>query len=201
MNRIFKRCAAGALIFAISASAQADPLLLLLLRMMRDQAISNSVEAGLAPLQKPGAPGAPTFGYAMPTAPLEGAQLRKLIDDSFLYLDRSQREDLYSALQKILDDPENARVKPMLIAEFRLKAQSVREGYIGLQKLSTAEKRALVMQAREGFIQLPEAERQELIGALKSRTLPVPRDLNDTIVAEFSSVPMLPQTQTVSKIE
>ena len=175
-----------------SAAWSIDPILLLLLRMARDQIIASSLEAGVEALREEPRPAAPTFGYALPSQPpergLEEQHLKTLIDDSFLHLTSEQRAAVYASMQKILRDPQNAAVKAQILGEFALKARAVREGYRQLDNLSRAEKRALAAQAREAFKSLPAAERRDFLAVLQTGMLPVPRDLSEIMAAEFSSL-------------
>ena len=175
-----------------SAAWSIDPILLLLLRMARDQIIASSLEAGVEALREEPRPPAPTFGYALPSRPpergLEEQHLKTLIDDSFLHLTSEQRAAVHASMQNILRDPQNAAIKAQILAEFALKARAVREGYRQLDNLSHAEKRALAAQAREAFRALPAAERRDFLTVLQTGMLPVPRDLSEIMVAEFTSV-------------
>ena len=175
-----------------SAAWSIDPILLLLLRMARDQIFTSSLQAGVESVLEQPQPSAPTFGYALPSQPPErGAEeqhLKTLIDDSFLHLTSAQRAAVHASMQNILRDPQNAAIKSQILAEFSLKARSVREGYRQLDNLSRAEKRALAAQAKEEFRRLPPGERQELLAVLQTGMLPVPRDLSEIMAAEFSSV-------------
>ena len=169
-----------------------DPIVLLLLRMARDQLITSSLQAGVESLRAEPPPPPPTFGYALPSQPpergLEGQHLRTLIDDSFLHLTSAQRAAVHASMQNILSDPQNAPIKAQILAEFELKARSVRDGYRQLDNLSHAQKRALAAQAKAAFMRLPAAERQDLLAVLQTGMLPVPRDLNEIMVAEFSNL-------------
>lgn len=187
------------ILLCYASLACADPVLLLLLRFARDRAISTSLEAGYNSLQQPYATiPSPVYGFALPTPPValgqEEQQLRTLLDENFLHLTRSQRDEVFVAMQKILRDPQNAREKPRLVAEFAITAREVRESYRSLEALSYAEKKSLAVQAKEEYRQLGEDERRRLIGVLQSGSLPVPRDLRDIMLAEFSSVGPAPQT-------
>lgn len=180
-------------LLAVSSAAwPVDPILVMLLRMVRDQAISASVQAGVEALRENPPQRAPIFGYALPSAPLEAGteeqHLRTLIDESFPYLTSGQRAAVYAGMEKILNDPQNAARKAQIVAEFSLQARMVRDGYRKLDSLSYFEKRTLVAQAREEFRRLPAAERQQMLEVLQTRMLPLPRDLNDIMLAEFSSV-------------
>jgi len=169
-----------------------DPILLLLLRMVRDQMITSALQAGVESTLEVPQPAAPTFGYALPISPPEkGAEdeyLRSLIDESFLHLSSVQRAKVLASVQSILRDPRNAAVAAQIVAEFSLTARRVREGYRQLDSLSNAEKRRLAAQAREEFRRLPSAERQQLLEAMQSGMLPVPRDLSAIMAAEFASL-------------
>ena len=181
------------ILLGLAVPASADPVLLLLLRFARDRAISTSLEAGYNSMQQPYATiPSPVYGFALPTPPVafgqEEQQLRTLLDENFLHLSPAQRDEVFVAMQKILRDPQNAREKPRLVAEFALTARAVRESYRSLDALSYAEKKSLALQAKEEYRQLNEDERRRLTGVLQAGTLPVPRDLRDIMLAEFSSV-------------
>lgn len=180
-------------LLSVSSAAWAiDPILLLLLRMVRDQVITSSLQSGVEALREEPRPPAPVFGYALPSAPpeqgSEGQHLKALIDDSFLHLTANQRAAVNAGMQKILDDPSNAPIKAQILGEFSLKARALGAGYRQLDSLSRSEKRTLAAQAKEEFLRLPPAERQQLLEVLQTGMLPMPRDLNDIMVAEFSSV-------------
>ena len=136
---------------------------------------------------------APVFGYALPTPPVSGGteeqRLRVLIDESFLHLTPAQRDAVFAGMQKILSDTQHAQMKPQIIAEFALKARAVRDSYLSLDKLTYAEKRTLAVQAKEEYRRLAAAERQHLLEMLQAGMLPMPRDLNAIMLAEFSSIP------------
>ena len=186
------RCLVGVLILFSTSAAFADPVLLLLLRVARDRAVSASIEAGVNNLQQSSTIPSPVYGFALPTPPIargnEEQQVRALLDENFLHLSASQRDEVFAGLQQILKDPQYARDRSRLIAEFALKARAVRESYRGLDTLTYAEKRSLAVQAKEEYRRLPAGERQQLFEVLQSGMLPVPRDLRDIMLAEFSSI-------------
>ncbi len=165
---------------------------MLLLRMMRDHAVSASLEAGVNSLRQGSPSQTPTFGDALLSMPEpQGSAedgLRALIDESFLYLSAEQRAAVFAAMQNVLNDPQYAQLSPQILAEFTLKARALRESYRQLDRLSYSQKKALVMQAREEFQRLTAEQRQHLLEVLQSGMLPVPRDLNEIMLAEFSSV-------------
>jgi hypothetical protein len=187
------RCLICVLLLFSASAAYADPILLLLLRMVRDQAISTSVERGVGALQRGATIPSPVYGFALPTPPIphdsEERHLRALLDDSFLHLSAAQRDAVFAGMRQVLNDPRNAQMRPQVVAEFALKARAVRESYLNLAQLSHAEKRTLATRAKAEFQRLPAGERQHLLEVLQSGMLPVPRDFNDIMLAEFSSVP------------
>jgi hypothetical protein len=173
--------------------AAADPILLLLLRFARDRAVSASLEAGMTSLQQQYSTiPSPRYGFALATPPVaagqEEQQMRTLLDENFLHLSQGQRNEVFSEMQKILRDPKNARDIGQLVAEFSIAARGVRESYRGLEQLSESQKKSLVSQAKEEYRQLPDAERRQLLEVLQSGSLPVPRDLRDSMLAEFGNI-------------
>lgn len=187
----FRACIVGLLLAAASAQAlAADPLVLFLLRMLRDQIAMAAAEAALDAMTRP----APrTYGYlAPPAAPVavpepEDQQLRTLIDESFGYLTDGQREQVYAGLMKILSDPENRALRPQIVESFTKTAQAVRAAQQALRNLGPDEKRTLVRQAREEFLRLPPQERRQMMDLLATGHVPLPRDLTDMMLAEFSA--------------
>lgn len=190
---MFRRCLILMLLLVCSTAAVAlEPVLILVLRMLRDQAISTSIERGVGVMrQQPSEPQRP-FGYALASPPIESGteeqRLRVLIDESFLHLSASQRDSVFAGMQKILRDPQYSASKSQIVAEFSMKARAVRDGYRGLENLSQADKRALATQARQEFSRLPVAERRQMMEVLQSGVLPLPRDLGALMLAELNAV-------------
>lgn len=187
------RCIAGLLIMLWTSTALADPILLLLLRFARDKAVSASLEAGVNNMrQQNSTTPSPLYGFALPTPALprgnEDQQLRGLIDENFLHLTSGQRDAVYVDMRRILNEPQNARDKSQLLAEFGLKAREVKDSYRSLDMLAQDDKRSLVMRAKEEYRRMPDSERQELLDVLQSGALPIPRDLRDSMLAEFSRI-------------
>jgi hypothetical protein len=183
-------CVFCAALAVATPSFAIEPLTLLLLRMIRDQAISAGIEAGARTLaEKPQAPPMRTW-QALPAlaSGTEEEHLRALIDESFAYLAPHQRAAVHQSVMQVVSDPRHAAMKPQIIAEFRIKASTVRETYRMLDRLSAAEKQALATQARDHYRKLDQAQQSELLAAVRSGMLPIPRDLHEIIVAEFSSV-------------
>ncbi len=188
------RCLIGLLLLSSASAACADPVLLLLLRMMRDQAISASLEAGVGAMRQEAQP-QPIHVYALPTPAVQegGAEqrVRVLIDENFLHLARAQRDTVFDGMQKVLNDPQHAPIRARIVAEFSVKARAVGEGYRMLERLPAEEKRALARQAKAGFRLLPDDQRRQLLDMLQAGLLPVPRDFNDSMLAELSSEDLL----------
>jgi len=201
---MLRRCLIGVLCLVFSTGAAAlDPFLLLVLRLIRDQAIAASIERGIGAMRQESAPSAPVFGYALPTpSVLSGAEeerMRTLIDESFLHLTSTQRDAVFASMQKILSEPQHAQTKPLIVAEFTLKARTVRDSYRRLDRLSSAEKRTLAAQAKEEFRRLPPNERQGILEVLQSGMLPMPRDLSAIMLSEFNSIP--PATDSSRRLD
>jgi hypothetical protein len=171
-----------------SAAIAADPLTLFLLRMLRDQAISATIESATQqPTQPQFAPRPPTV--AMPQTSPEGAWLKGLIDDSFLHLGPAPREELHASLQKMLADPRNAAVRSEIMAEFTRQAMAMRDAHRHLSRLSENDMRRIAEDARGEFERLSPDQRKQLLQALQQGVPGMPRALHDMILAEFASVP------------
>lgn len=159
----------------------ADPLSLFLLKMLRDQAISAGIENAVTGAAVP--PPAPlTHVYG-----ITEEQLRGLIDEGFVHLTPGQRAEVYSSLTRILTDPKNAPARPLIIEELAVQASVVRGTLERLAALTAAEQRAIVADARAEYARLPEEDRGRLLRLLQARVAPIPRDLNDQILAAIQS--------------
>jgi len=128
---------------------------------------------------------------ALPLPPyvLEDRKLRTLIDEGFVHLTAAQREEVFSGVRRGLADPKNAHLQPLIIQELALKASAVRQAHEQLNNLSYSEKKAIAGQAREEYAGMSSGERLQMIQVLQSGMAPIPRDLNDMILAEFGRVP------------
>lgn len=164
----------------------ADPLTLLLIHIIREQiasAVQDAVEKAQRESERP--------VLIIPPAPydLSDEKLRALIDEGFVYLSSAQRDEVFASAKRILSDPNNAALRPMLVQELAVKASAARQAHERLANLSPTEKRALAIQARGEYEKLPPEERQQMIQVLQAGIAPLPRDLNEMILAEFGSVP------------
>ena len=158
---------------------------LLLLHLLRDQIISSTAEAAIDGMQernsRPGAPVARPPAYA-----LDDDKIRALIDEGFVYLTASQRDEVYASVKRALADPKNANLRPMIVQQLALKASAVRQAHERLAKLSYAEKKKIAEEARAEYDRLGPDERHQMVQVLRSGIAPIPRDLNEMILAEFS---------------
>ena len=164
----------------------ADPLTLLLIHIIREQiasAVQDAVEKAQRESERP--------VLIIPQGPydLSDEKLRALIDEGFVYLSPAQRDEVFASAKRILSDPNNAALRPMLVQELAVKASAARQAHERLANLSPTEKRALAIQARGEYEKLPPEERQQMIQVLQAGIAPLPRDLNEMILAEFGSVP------------
>ena len=107
--------------------------------MLRDHTITSALDAGTDSLREQPKPPLVTW-KALPALPTgtEEAELKALIDESFAYLADHQRAAVYEGVMRIVSDPQYATSKPQIIAEFRIKAATVRETYRTLDRLSRA---------------------------------------------------------------
>jgi hypothetical protein len=175
-------CCAG-----LVAPAQAvEPLTLFVLKMLRDQLATAAIESAVN-----SATSRPPAQSRLPA--LEGvhgvseAQLRGLIDTGFVHLSPAQRNEVYASLVRMLSDPRNAQARPVIIEELARQASLARGAHERLAALSATEKRAIALDARAQFERLPQDERDQLLQVLRSGVAPMPRDLNDLILAELNA--------------
>lgn len=178
------------LLFAAVPAQAAEPLTMYLLKMLRDQLATSAIESAVSNAalpQQPSAPQALTGVYGV-----SEEQLRALIDAGFVHLTASQRADIYASLTRMLADPKNALARPLIIEELAQHASAVRSAHERLAALSFSEKRAIAMDARSEYERLPSRERDQLMQLLKLRVAPIPRDLNDLILAEFAAAGAVP---------
>lgn len=179
----------GAIFASFSAATlAADPLTLFLLRMLRDQLISTSIQAGVEAAQERSK--AETAVVPTPQAPpvaTEGQWLKGLIDESFVHLTSQQREELHASLMKILNDPKYASARSLIITEFTGQAIAMRDAHRALSQLSPDQMKAIAAEARREYERLPAEQRQQLLQVLQHGVPGMPRTLNDLMLAEFSS--------------
>ena len=173
-----------------AAAVAADPLTLILLRLLRDQLISATAQAAYERAQTPSSPGPIVF----PAHPydLDDRKLRTLIDEGFVHLTAAQRDEVFAGVRHVLSDPKNANIRFYIVEELALKASAVRQAHEQLNNLPEARKRSIASEAREEYQKLPAEERQQMVAVLQSGVAPIPRDLSEMILAEFRAVPEPP---------
>jgi hypothetical protein len=168
-----------------SAAIATDPLTLILLRLLRDQIISSSIEAAIESNTESASQKLKPLLFPQAPYDLGDEKLRALIDEGFVHLTAAQREEVFVSLKRALADPKNAAARPVIIHELALKASALRQAHEHLNNLSFGDKRNIVVQAREEYVKLSEEERLQMLQVLQSGIAPIPRDLNDMILAEF----------------
>jgi hypothetical protein len=166
------------------ASAHAaDPFVLFVLRMLRDQVASGAIEAGAAARPATANPGF----VPMPQLPTESERLRQLIDETFIHLGPQQRADLHASLVQMLDDPKNAAQRAAILEEFTTQARAVRDTHRQLSHLDESQLRRIASEAGQEFARLPSDQRQPLMQALERGIPGLPRTLSELMLAEFRS--------------
>ena len=181
-------------IFCVPAFS-ADPLTLLLLRLLRDKIISAGIESAVEHASS--RPSTPPLAPSLPGVPFAGfddAQLRRLIDEGFVHLTSAQRDEVYSSVRRIIVDPQHAAEVPAIIADLAIKASAVRQAHEQLNTLSFAQKRRIANEAREEYEKMPLETREQMASVLRQRLVPLPADLTDMILGEFDRVRVRPQT-------
>jgi hypothetical protein len=180
-----------ALALAPAPAGATDPLVLFLLRMLRDQVISSAIESGVEAARRKEAEAAPSAPPAVQPGAADERWLKALIDESFVHLDSAQREELYASLTRILSDPRNAAARSTILAEFTREAVAVRDAHRRLSRLSEREMREIAAEARAAFERLPGEQRRHMLEALRQGVPGMPRALNELMLAEFSSAAAL----------
>jgi hypothetical protein len=165
----------------------ADPLTLYLLKILRDQMATSLLESAINSIP-PAAPKPPAPSALAGVHGVSEEQLRSLVDAGFLHLTPAQRAEVHASLMEMLADPKNALARPLIIEQLALKASAVRSAHERLSALTVAEKRAIAVDARTEYERLPAQEREQMLQLLQARVTPIPRELNDLILAEFSAV-------------
>ena len=194
---LLSRLIALVLLAALASPAAADPLTLILLKLLRDQLITRSLEAAWdkhnAPAPAEGAVSLFTPAPASLFAPaladkLDDQQIRQLIDDGFVHLTPAQRDEVYASVQRILADPEHAGSRRVILEELAAKGLAVRQAHDQLSRLSSADRQKIANEARAEYSKLPQEDRDQLVKVLRAGTAPIPRELSDSLLTAFASV-------------
>ncbi len=169
--------------------AHADPVLMFFLGFAKNL-IESSIEANAKKPKPPTIPNAPAVLPralpAKPAASLTSDDLRALVEDSFAYLDRQQRAELWTGLEKALADPANAAQRELMLEQFVGVARQVGFTHRQLQALSDAQKSALARQFAANYRMLAPDQQQALEQQLRLRALPLPADLNDMMLTALA---------------
>jgi len=159
----------------------AEPLTMILLHVLQQQlgdAIERNLsEAGVAPLPSPGVQTLPGVQG------VSAEQLREMIDTGFVHLTRAQRDEIFGRVMQLMEDPKLVAARPLIVQEIAEKASAARAAHERLASLSDAQKRYIARQTGEELRRLAPAERERFIRLLEARSTPIPRDLNDLILA------------------
>ena len=170
-----------------STAAAVDPLVLFLLRMIRDSVASSAIQAGVESMNsKPAQPEATLPRLA--TLPQgEGQWLKQLIDESFIHLSAAQREELFASLTRMLNDPRYVQSRSLILAEFTGQAIALRDAHRRLAGLTPDQMRAIAVEARQEYERLPAAQREQMLQVLQHGIPGMPRTLNEMMLAEFGN--------------
>ena len=172
MARVLGRSLFFAVLLALSLPARADPLLMLLLNIA--QTMASLPPPPAAPIMLP---------ETYPGTTVEPAVLRRIIDDSFMYLSFSQRGEVFDALNAEILKPQNAAVRGPMIEAFTRKALEIRAAQLKFADMSYGEKQLIASEFRKEVKTLPGEDAIRLRKALEKGLMPVPTDLGQLLLA------------------
>jgi len=184
MVRFLRKGVLFTLLFAgvVTPAAAADPILMFLLGVARDLIEAEASKPRPAP-----AAYMPNMALVYPGTTVEPEQLRRLIDDSFVYLSDAQRKEIFVSLHDALVNPKNAAMRGAMIDYFAQKALTVRAARAQLAQLSSGEKESLAAGFRKEITSLSAEEQAQLGALLRAGLLPIPGDLNQMLLAAFDA--------------
>jgi hypothetical protein len=185
MGRFLRKGVLFTLLFAgFVAPAAADPLVMFLLGIARQMVEAHAAlpaSARVAPEVMP------DMSRVYPGTSVEPEALKRLIDDSFLYLSDAQRGEIFDSLNAALTDPKNAAVRGAMIEYFADRALTVRAAQLQLSRMSWREKERMAGEFKTEVATLSPEDQAELGKLLRSGMLPVPHDLNQLLLAAFDA--------------
>lgn len=185
MGRLLRRGVLFTLLFAgLVAPAAADPILMLLMSIARNMVTSHAQKPDSEKLLESQIL---DTAKVYPGTMVEPDQLRRLIDDSFLYLGDRQRQEIFDSFNAELLKPKNAAVRGAMIEYFTDRALVVRAAQLQLARMPWSEKERLALEFKAELAALPPEERQQIRDLLHQRMLPVPSDLNQLLLATFEA--------------
>lgn len=180
MGRWMRRFGLCVLLGAMAPPAHAlDPILMFLLSAAQEIALAAARRKEAAAPPVPVA--LPSTAY--PGTSVEPRQLRRLIDECFLYLSEPQRREIFDSLHATLMDPKNAAVRASTIDYFVARAVTVREAQQRLSNLNETERNRLVAEFKGAVDVMPPEEAERIAGLLRQHVLPVPHELNAQLLA------------------
>jgi hypothetical protein len=185
MGRLLRKGVIFTFLFAgVVAPAAADPIILFLIGIARDMAVKHAVSKLHEQITRPRPP---DLSRVYPGTSVEPEHLRRLIDESFLYLNDSQRGEVFNALHEELLKPRNAAVRLPMIEYFADRARTVRAAQLKLSQLSQRDKERVAADFKAELAALTADDQAELGDLLRSGLLPVPTDLNQLLLAAFEA--------------
>lgn len=164
----------------------ADPLVMFIMsvaRHMIEKQVERSVR-GPAPPEP-----IPDLDNTYPGTTVEPSILKRLINDSFIYLSGEQRKEIFDALNRELLDAKNASVRPAMIEYFARMALAVRANQVRLSQLSYREKQMLAEEFKRETDGVSGQDIAQLRGVLEKGLLPVPPDLNQLLLTVLDQRP------------
>jgi hypothetical protein len=184
MGRHLRSALLFTLLFAgVVAPASADPILMFLIGVAREMVISHGTGSRA---DRPEAP-LPDVTKVYPGTSVEPEHLRRLIDDSFLYLSDGQRREIFDALHAALLNPRNAAVRGAMIEYFAEKALTIRAAQLKLARMPWQDKQRMAEEFKADIAGLSAEDQAQLGDLLRSGLLPVPNDLNQLLLAAFDA--------------
>jgi hypothetical protein len=185
MGRLLRRGVLFALLSAgLVAPAAADPILMILMSIARNMVTNHAQKPDSEKLLE-----GQTFNLAnvYPGTLVEPDQIRRLIDDSFLYLGDRERQEIFDTLNAELMNPKNAAVRGAMIEYFTDKALVVRAAQLQLARMPWSEKERMALEFKSELAGLSPEEQEQIGELLRKRMLPVPSDLNQLLLATFDA--------------
>jgi hypothetical protein len=129
----------------------------------------------------------PDMSRVYPGTSVEPDHVRRLIDDSFLYLNEDQRREIFDSLHAALINPKNAAVRGAMIEYFAEKALTIRAAQLKLAQMPWREKQRMAEEFKTELAELSAEDQTQLGELLRSGLLPVPTDLNQLLLAAFEA--------------
>jgi hypothetical protein len=184
MGRLLRKGVLFTVLFAgVATPASADPILMFLIGVAREMVVNHAA----APRASAPAEILPDLTKVYPGTSVEPDTLRRLIDDCFLYLSDGQRREIFDAMHAALMNPKNAAVRGAMIEYFAEKALTIRAAQLKLARMPWSEKERMAEEFKSELAALSEEDQTQLGELLRSGLLPVPRDLNQLLLAAFES--------------